>query len=153
MIDKRDQGLRMRFELTEVSGYGLSVNVPDSFFFFKANDGLERLTSGSGEVYYQFWRRGHDVGVYLHGESGRVFAGASLNDLVFANSSVDCFTECVEKITERSPFYSEDADLEECELAARALEGVVFGIDPSAIAEGTFWSDIISDISIGDYFE
>ncbi|MGW0087341.1 SUKH-4 family immunity protein [Streptomyces sp. NPDC003393] len=143
----------MQFELTEVSGDGVSVEVPVTFFSYRANDHLERLMSGEGEIYYQFWRMGHHVGVYLQQSSGIIFAGASLNGLVFANSSIELFNECVKKIIDRFPFYAEGSDLDDCEMAAEDLEGIVRGVDPSAANEGTFWSDFITDVSIGDYPE
>lgn len=55
----------MEFELTAVAGDGLVLEVPAAFFSYEANDRLERLGSTDGNVYYQFWRLRHHVGVYL----------------------------------------------------------------------------------------
>ncbi|WP_073948718.1 SUKH-4 family immunity protein [Streptomyces kebangsaanensis] len=96
---------------------------------------------------------GHHVGVYLQRDSGIVFAGASLNDLVFANSSIRHFNECANGVVDRFPFYDEGSDLDDCEVAAGDLERIIRDVDPPAADEGTFWSDFIADVSIGDYPE
>ncbi|MDH6214913.1 SUKH-4 family immunity protein [Streptomyces pseudovenezuelae] len=144
----------MDVSLVTVTGdNGVSLEIPDNFFEFSANERLEPVVSEDGEKYYQIWHLGHHLGVYLHWKSGTVVAGSRLDRRVFANSTIQKFRECVLSLAEHFPYYSDDPDQDELNEAGRNLENLVGAIDRPAVDEGTFWSDFISDIVMGSYVE
>jgi hypothetical protein len=69
------------------------------------------------------------------------------------NASIEDFTRCIEVVTARVPFYRRDADAEECEAAAAALEESLIEVDPTCMRTNGYWETFCWDVAIGDYPE
>jgi hypothetical protein len=94
--------------------------------------------------------------------TGRVHSVVAGGHPHLVNSSVDHFIEVARRVTGRFPFYSaadQDAEVDTpppsgCGVAHRAgnaVRSIIAEVDPPAIAQGTFWGELVDDIRMGDY--
>jgi hypothetical protein len=102
------------------------------------------------------------VAVGSSGLSGRVCIEVATGSVVHVpvvggpqvnrvNVNLDSFLSCVAAIIDRFPFYSEDDEPEQFEVAAEGVRQIVSSIDESALDHNGFWVTFIDDVAIGDY--
>jgi hypothetical protein len=76
------------------------------------------------------------------------------------NSSVVHFVEVARRVTDRFPFYSvadQEAEIETTPIddsiafrAGESVASIVADVDPPAIAQPSFWADLVDAICMGD---
>lgn len=144
----------MKFELTRVSTEDgtLSLDIPSEFFGFESADSLQLTVRADKEEFILFGHLTNVSSVYLRSSTGSIHAGINLDTLVFVNSSLNYFNECVCKMISRYPYYSEDAEHEEWSVAAESVGQDLHTIDPPAMAEEAFWNEFKWDVANGDYY-
>jgi hypothetical protein len=132
---------------------GTQFIVPDEFFAYRSLDSIVRSQTETGIPLIQFGVIGLDVPVYLDGNSQKVLYGLEAAELKIVNTSISRFTQCVVRMSEMFPFYSEDSDVDDWEAGARNVENVIREIDPDAYCEGSYWYEFRWDVSMGDFHD
>ncbi|MFD4976988.1 SUKH-4 family immunity protein [Streptomyces sp. NPDC058424] len=102
--------------------------------------------------FLRFGYTGMSGSILLNPATGEVVeSGEDLNKVSLVNTSLERFAECIRAVIDRCPFYSNDASDEEWESAANDVERIVCAIDSNAYIEDGYWSEMVSDITMGDY--
>ncbi|WP_329343826.1 hypothetical protein OG866_44445 [Streptomyces sp. NBC_00663] len=141
----------MNSEMVTLFGNGVSVEVSSSFFSYRADSDLVLSVDEKGEGYYRIMHLGEHVGVYVHASSGKICAGPNTSHLLFGNSTISHFVQCMQEVADSYPWYGEDPKVDELIKAERDLEAIIQKIDPPAARETTFWANFISDVRMGCY--
>lgn len=140
-----------------VEGGQSELIVPGEFFAYRALDTAVRVSTGAGRSLIRFGTIGSPgpigvaVSVFVDEESGEVVSGIELDDVTPVNTSLSRFVDCVRRLAEVFPYYSEDSDYEEWEAGAQRVQDVVCEIDSAAYQEGAFWYEFRWDVSMGEF--
>ena len=131
---------------------GRMIGLPQRFFHYFTTDGLLRpLDHGTGIIRFGYSISGDYIAV--DSASGRVVLAnaktSSISSVV--NSSLANFIDFLQVCESRYPYYADEGDLDDSIQAAEALRNELASIDPAALEPGTYWSDFLSDVAIGDY--
>jgi hypothetical protein len=131
------------------------ATLPRRFFYYFTTDGDLRPLGG-GETRLTgigYASTGDDIAV--DGDTGQVVLvcrgtseGASL-----INTSLDAFVNFLRLCEDRYPYYTDEGDLDDSIEAASSLRSELVGIDPDALRQGSYWSDFLSGVAMGDYAE
>ncbi|KMS72302.1 hypothetical protein ACM01_23435 [Streptomyces viridochromogenes] len=124
--------------------------VPDGFFAYRALDAAERVSTETGRSLIRFGVIGRATSVFWDEGSGVVLSGLDSDQVTVVNASIGQFRDCVTRLADLMPFYSEDSDHEEWEAAARRVQEVICEVDAEAYREGAFWYEFRWDVSMGD---
>lgn len=85
-------------------------------------------------------------------DSGEVLQiDASNEGAQFVNSNLEKFTQSVDSVIHRFPFYNLDDDLDDYERVSFELSAIINRIDDRGLTRNGFWETFVSDVSIGDY--
>ncbi|MER6617835.1 SUKH-4 family immunity protein [Streptomyces xantholiticus] len=142
----------MQFETVALRAPKKTVTVPAEFLTYKAAESVTELVI-EGIAYWRFGTFGMDGDALIHPESGMVKARFPGGPIIFVNSSLEAFADCVEGILAMYPFYGEDSKFEDWEAAAARVEDFVQRVDPAAYADDTFWFEFRWEIVQGDYWD
>ena len=80
-----------------------------------------------------------------------LLAAGDPDDRALVNTRFDLFTRSVEAVLGRFPFYADGAPPDEIDRAADEVAAALTAIDPPAMAEVSFWYELVSDVRSGDY--
>ncbi|WP_188285827.1 SUKH-4 family immunity protein [Streptomyces sp. CBMA29] len=131
----------------------LTIETPRAFFGLTAADELTVTPNADHEEYIHFADLSPRPKFYIQQRTGNIVAGIDLDHLVFANTSITLFNSSVLEAASQYPYYSQESEPEEWELAAEALERALYRIDPLAVEPGTYWYEFRWSVAIGDYME
>jgi SUKH-4 immunity protein len=133
----------------------LSVTLPRRFFNYFVTDGILRpLEGGGGHLAgIGYTRTGDDIAI--RGDTGQVVLVRkdSFEIASMVNTNLEAFCEFMGLCEDRYPYYTDEGDLDDSIEASDGLRSELSGIDPAALREGSYWSDFLSDVAIGDYAE
>jgi hypothetical protein len=145
----------VEFRLVRVSSpdHSVSLDVPQDFFGYEASDHLAIVKNSETEEHLIFGHLTVNSSLYLEVGTGRIFAGIDPDHLIFVNSSLGDFAECVREMITRFPYYDEDSDFDEWARAAEDVERAIAAIDPPATAGDAFWNEFRWEVATGDYYD
>jgi hypothetical protein len=85
--------------------------------------------------------------------SGEVVAILDVPDAVphLVSSSLALFSQTIQAVAARVPFYGPDPTVEEMDGAAEDVARIVRAIDPPGMASEGFWSTLVDDVLMGDF--
>jgi hypothetical protein len=146
----------MRFETVQVRSCDVNgshvITVPAGFVTYEALDCAETVVI-DGVSYLRFGTFGGDGKALIDLQTGVVYANYVDNEMIFVNSSVEKFTECVKGILSVYPLYDEGSEPEDWERAAKKVQELVARADSACYAHGTFWYEFRWDVTLGDYWD
>jgi hypothetical protein len=94
-------------------------------------------------------------GIAIRGDTGQVVLvrKGSFEVASMVNANLEAFLEFMGQCEDRYPYYTDEGDLDDSIEASDRLRSELSEIDPGALREGSYWSDFLSDVAIGDYAE
>ncbi|MEV7796399.1 SUKH-4 family immunity protein [Streptomyces sp. NPDC087512] len=132
---------------------GTELVVPEKFFSYMALDQAESVDLALGRNLIRFGVFGLGSSMYFDEASQEVLYGISPRGVELVNTSLSRFTQCVVRLSEISPFYGEEVDVDQWEAGAQRVEDVIREVDLSAYREGAYWYEFRWDVSMGDFCE
>jgi len=132
-----------------------SVTLPRRFFNYFVTDGILRPLGGEGShlTGIGYTRTGNDIAI--RGDTGQVVLvrKGSFEIASMVNTNLEAFLEFMGLCEDRYPYYTDEGDLDDSIEASDGLRSELNEIDPGALGQGSYWSDFLSDVAIGDYAE
>jgi hypothetical protein len=153
----------VRFPSEEVAGLDLkaedydelvNAGIPANVFgrFVAASRLTPLVASGRQLICLGTW--GSFVKICLDRATGEILQSVAPDEsLTFVNTSIAHFRATAEAVLSNFPFHASGAEVEDREVAAKEIGGIIEGIDPPAMELDQFWSTVVDDIVIGDFDE
>jgi hypothetical protein len=144
----------VKFDLVEIGPASpdsdATLQVPKEFMTYSAADNVKKVIV-NGVEYLEFGSFGFAGSALLDANTGKVYARYYDDQLVFVNSSLGKFSECVKRLLQIYPFYEEGSEFEEWKAAGLRVEKIAREVDPEAYVDGeSFWFDFRWDVVMGD---
>jgi hypothetical protein len=120
---------------------------------YRALAATEIVSTSGGNAVVAFGSWASSGRVCIDSASGAVVSvpvpGATETTVV--NVDLAHFVKCVAAVIERFPFYDDDTDFDDWEVAGDDIAGILESLDGQALGHNSFWATFVADIKIGDY--
>lgn len=127
----------------------LEEGIPEYFFYrdYSADPDLAVVQRLERVPLVRFGSDGAGI-MGVDARSGRVIRvyGSRYEKEWPVNETVLKFTETVRVLTERFPYYGDDAGYEDIDAAAHKLRVIIKSIDSEAMAPGSYWAELVDEI-------
>lgn len=127
----------------------LEEGIPEYFFYrdYSADPDLAVVQRLERVPLVRFGSDGAGI-MGVDARSGRVLRvyGSRYEKEWPVNETVLKFTETVRALTERFPYYGDDAGYGEIEAAAQELRRIIASIDSEAMAPGSYWAELADEV-------
>lgn len=107
----------------------------------------------SGTRILRFGSTGLDDAIGVELATGHVVEVLNVegSPLLFVNSSIEKFSQTVQAVMARFPYYDTDSSFEEIDAVAAELLQMIKVIDPEAAVPDRYWSTFTDDVAMGDF--
>lgn len=123
------------------------------FLDIRVSGSLERLATRDGDLVC--FAKG-DVGTMICLDPRTLHVvevtSSGFQRAMFVNTSVELFSRTVAAVAAQFPFHSTEAEIETLHQDAERVADLVRGIDPLAMERDRFWSTLVDDIEMGNFY-